>query len=150
MHKLVRFLVLSFLANAALGQVHPPESANNIHINKLVIVSSSLPEADRQQIIRNFQQKTYPELEIGERIRQALQDLGYFKAGIVEPKFSFPPQAEKSRLANVTVTVEPGTQYRLGEIRFEKPTVFPSAQLRDLFSLRSGEPFSRSAFVKGL
>jgi hypothetical protein len=150
MHKLVRFLVASVFASAALGQSHPAESANNISINKLVIVSNSLPNVDRQQIIRKFQQKTYSQEEISERIQQALQDIGYFKAIVDEPKLSFPSQMEETRIANVTVTIEPGTQYRLGEIRFEKATVFPSAQLRDLFPLRTGELFSRTAFVKGL
>jgi hypothetical protein len=150
MHKLVRFLVASVFASAALGQSHPAESANNISINKLVIVSNSLPNVDRQQIIRKFQQKTYFQEEISERIQQALQDIGYFKAIVDEPKLSFPSQMEETRIANVTVTIEPGTQYRLGEIRFEKATVFPSAQLRDLFPLRTGELFSRTAFVKGL
>jgi Surface antigen variable number repeat len=150
MHMLVRFLVASFLATAALGQSRPAEPVNKVRISKLVIESNSLPAAEREQIIRSFQQKTYFQPEIGERIRQALQDMGYFKAAVDEPTFPFPPQVEEKGIANVTVKVEPGTQYRLGQIRFEKATVFPSAQLRDLFALRNGEPFSRTAFIKGL
>jgi hypothetical protein len=150
MHLLARFLAVSLLATTALGQSRPAESENNIHINKLVIVSNSLPDTDRQQIVRNFQQKTYPEGEISERIRQALQDIGYFKAMVDEPKISFPAHAEKRGLATVTVTAEPETQYRLGEIRLEKPTVFSTAQLRDVFPVRDGEFFNRNEFIKGL
>ena len=150
MHLIVRFLVASFLASAALGQSRPAEPVNKVRISKVVIESNSLPAADREQIIRSFQQKTYFQPEIGERIRQALQDMGYFKAAVDEPTFPFPPQVEEKGIANVTVKVEPGTQYRLGEIRFEKATVFPSAQLRDLFPLRDSELFSRTRFVKGL
>jgi hypothetical protein len=149
-NSILRFIAASLLASAALGQSRPAESANNIHINKLVIVSNSLPDADRQQIIRNFEHKTYFQDETGERIRQALQDMGYFKAMVDEPKVSFPAHAEKSGLATVTVTAEPGTQYRLGEIRFEKATVFSTAQVRDVFSLRDGELFNRNDFIKGL
>jgi hypothetical protein len=150
MHLIVRSLVASVLATAALGQSHPAESANKILISKLVIESNSLPGPDREQIVHSFQQKSYFQLEIGERIRQAFRDIGYFKAVVDEPKFSFPPQAEKRTIANVTVTVEPGTQYRLGEIRFEKATVFPSAQLRDLFPVSTGELFNTTKFVRGL
>ena len=150
MNMLVKFLVASCLATTALGQSSPVESANNIHINKLVIVSNSLPDADRQQIIRNFEHKTYFQDETCERIRQALQDMGYFKAMVDEPKVSFPAHAEKKGLATVTVTAEPGTQYRLGEIRLEKPTVFSTEQVRDVFPVRDGELFNRNEFIKGL
>lgn len=150
MNRLVKFLALSFLATTALGQSRPAESVNKVRISKLVIESSNLPSADRKQLIQLFQQKTYFQPEIGERILIALQDLGYFKALVDEPRFSFPKHVDEKGIADVTVTVEPGTQYRLGEIRFEKATVFPSAQLRDLFPLRSGELFSRTGVVKGL
>ena len=98
----------------------------------------------------NSEQKTYPGPEISERIQLALQDRGYFKATVVGPRFSSLKHVNEKGGVDVFVTVEPGTQYRLGEIRFEKATVFPSAQLRDLFPLRSGEFFSRTAFIKGL
>ena len=150
MNILVKLFLASILTATALGQSSPAESESNIHINKLVIVSNSLPDADRHQIIRNFQQKTYPEGEISERIRQALQDMGYFKAMVDEPKVSFPAHAEKRGPATVTVTAEPGTQYRLGEIRFEKPTAFSTAQVRDVFPVRDGEFFNRNEFIKGL
>jgi hypothetical protein len=123
MHVLVRVLVVSMLANAGLGQPCPNELARCVRINKLVIESNSLPDADRERIVRSFQQKRYPEDvdEFRERIRQALRNVGYFKAVVDEPRFSFP--TESRGIANVTVKVEPGAQYRLGEIRFQRATV---------------------------
>jgi outer membrane protein assembly factor BamA len=97
-----------------------------------------------------FQQKTYFEAEIGERIRGALRDLGYFKAVVDEPRFSFPAQGEGRRTAYVTVKAEPGTQYRIGEIRFERATVFPAAQLRNLFLMRGGDLFDITKVSQGL
>jgi hypothetical protein len=148
MHILVRLLVVSLLATAGLGQPRLEKPEHSVRISKLVIESNSLPDADRERIIRLFQQKTYPEGEIGERIRQALQDVGYFKVVVDEPKFSF--LTEGRGIANVTVKVEPGAQYRLGEIRFRKTTVFPAAQLRDVFSQRNGDLFSPTKFSRGL
>jgi Surface antigen variable number repeat len=150
MHILVRFLVASFLANNALGQVPRAESADCIRINKLVLVSNGLPDADGKRIIRLFERKTYPQAEISERIQGAFRDLGYFKAVVDEPKFSLLTQTEERRGENVTVKVKAGSQYHIGEIRIENATVFPSARLRSLFSLHSGELFNATKFAEGL
>jgi outer membrane translocation and assembly module TamA len=150
MHMLVRVLVVSLVANAGLGQPCPNELERCVRINKLVIESKSLPDADRERIVRFFQQKRYPEDEdeFRERIRQALRDLGYFKTVVDEPTFAFPTKGRG--IANVTVKVTPGAQYRLGEIRFERATVFPAAQLRNVFSERNGDLFNATEFSKGL
>jgi hypothetical protein len=148
MHILVRLLVVSLLATAGLGQPRLEKPEHSVRISKLVIESNSLHDDDRERIIRLFQQKTYLQGEIGERIRQALQDVGYFKVVVDEPTFSFP--TEGIGIANVTVKVEPGAQYRLGEIRFQRATVFPAAQLRDVFLLRGGDLFSRTKISEGL
>src|SRR5258708_15576375 len=148
MHILVRLFVVSLLAKAGLGQPRLEEAENNVRISKLVIESNSLPAADRERVIRLFQQKTYFQGEIGERIRRALRDVGYFKVVVDEPKFAFP--TEGRGIANVTVKVKPGAQYRLGEIRFRRATVFPAAQLRDVFSQRNGDLFNPTKFSKGL
>ena len=53
-------------------------------------------------------------------------------------------------MAQVTVKVKQGTQYRLGEIHIQKATIFPSTRLRNLFSLRRGEIFNVGKIVEGL
>jgi outer membrane translocation and assembly module TamA len=148
MHFFVRFLIVSSLANAVLGQPRLDEPAHCIRISRLVIESNSLSAADRERIIRLFREKTYPEAEIGERIRQAMRSMGYFKAVVDEPKFSFPTQGRE--IANVTVKVNPGAQYRLGEIHFLRATVFSSDQLRNVFSQRKGDLFNATKFGVGL
>ena len=149
MHMLVRVLVVSLVANAGLGQLCPDNELDRcVRINKLVIESKSLPDADRDRIVRLFEQKRFPkdEDEFRERIRQAVRDLGYFKTVVDEPTFAFPRRG----IANVTVKVNPGAQYRLGQIRFQRATVFPAAQLRDLFSQREGDFFNATEFSRGL
>jgi hypothetical protein len=148
MHFLLRFLVVSSLANAVLGQPRLNEPAHCVRINRLVIESNSLSAADRERIIRLFREKTYPEGEIGERIRQAVRSVGYFKASVDEPKFSFPTEGRD--IANVTVKVNPGVQYRLGEIHFLRATVFSPDQLRNVFSQRRGDLFNATKFSVGL
>lgn len=151
MHTPIRFLLLSLSATALLGQqpCSNTVSANNIRINRLVIESNSLPEAEREQIIRLFQQKTYPQTEIGDRIRIALRSRGYFKAVIQEPNLTF-SQQEDRKTAEVTVQVEPGAQYRLREIHFQNATIFPSSQLREQFSLHNGDILNVTKVGEGL
>jgi hypothetical protein len=145
---LVRVLVVFLVAKAGLGQPCPNELERCVRINKLVIVSTSLPDADRDRIVRLFEQKRFPQDddEIRERIRQAVRDLGYFKTVVDAPTFAFPTRG----IANVTVKVNPGAQYRLGQIRFRRATVFPADQLRDLFSQREGDFFNATKFSRGL
>jgi outer membrane translocation and assembly module TamA len=150
MHIVVRYLVISFLANAALAQPPFAQSRDNLRIEKLVIESNSLPPADRERIVRLLQQKTYLQPEIGERIRQTLRDEGYLKAIVEEPSFSVRLEAKGKRAAYVTVKVEQGAQYRLGDIHIQKATVFLPTRLRSLFSLRRGELFNMNKFGEGL
>ncbi|HWZ51192.1 MAG TPA: POTRA domain-containing protein [Granulicella sp.] len=151
MRILVRLLLASLLASPGLEQpCFAAESANNIRIGKLVIESNSLPDADRERIIHLFQQKAYCQPEIGPRIEGALRNLGYIKAVVDEPKFSFPAQGKGRRVAYVIAKVEPGAQSRLGEIYIQKMTIFPSTQLRNLFPLRRGDLFNTTRFAEGM
>jgi outer membrane translocation and assembly module TamA len=151
MHILTQSLLFSLLANAGLGQqpVSTP-SANNIRINKLVIESNTLPDADREQIIDSFQQKTYFQPEIGARIEIALRNLGYFKTVVHEPSVSVIAENNGTKVADLIVNVDPGSQYRLREIHFRNATVFPSPQLRELFALQDGDLFNVTKFSEGL
>ena len=150
MHIFVRYLAVSLLASTGLAQLCFAQEADNIRIGKLVIESNSLPEADRERIVRLFQHKTYLQVEIGVRIGVALRNLGYDRTVVDEPTISFPSQGVRKGTARVTVKVQQGAQYRLGEIHFRKATIFPATRLRNLFSVRSGEIFNVGKIVEGL
>src|SRR5271154_1720597 len=160
MHILIRSIFFSLIATTVLAQ-HPCTTttppAETVRINKLIIESSTLPEPDRKQLTHLFRQTSYsePELQAGgigapdieEHIRQALRDRGYFKAQA--SNVSFTPQPG-SKAVDVTVKVEPGPQYRLGEIRFENATVFSSNQLRQLIPMQEGDLFNATEFSKSI
>jgi hypothetical protein len=150
MHIFVRYLAVSLLASAGLGQLCFAQTANNIRIGILVIESNSLPDADREWIIRLFQHQTYLQPEIGVRIQIALRNLGYDRAVVDEPKICFPSQGERKGMARVAVKVKQGAQYRLDEIYVRKATLFPATQLRNLFPLRRGDLFNVGKIQDGL
>lgn len=150
----IRLLVFSLLAGVGLGQDRLSGSPVKVQVGKLIIESSTLPQADREQVIREFQHFTYDgsetgiREEFGERIRQALRDLGYFNANVDEPMFSFTNR--RKRVANVTVLVDEGKQYRLGSIQFQDEKLFPANQLRQAFALQDGDLFNATKFGSGL
>jgi Surface antigen variable number repeat len=148
MRFLVGFLLVSSLANAVLGQSRPVEPACCVRIGSLTIESKTLSAADRERIVRLLREKTYPESEIGERVREAVRTLGYINAVVEEPQLSF--QAQERDIADVTVKVDPGVQYRLAEIRFEGETVLPPQQLRDAFSQQRGDLFNATKLGAGM
>lgn len=88
--------------------------------------------------------------ELAERIRDAWQEQGYFKAKVT-PKGSqtLEDSAEKRTVA-ITVDVDAGKQYRLEEIRFEKNAQFSPGQLRPLFPVQQGEIFDTHKVQKGM
>jgi outer membrane protein assembly factor BamA len=158
----VGILFLSTILNTGRGQEPVPvllKSDAKVQIHKLTIDANNLPTGERERITRSFEHSIYTfegELqqefkdELWERIRQAFQDLGYFKAHADEPKLSLLRQTQRASDVDVSVKVDQGVQYRLGDIRFVKATVFPADRMRLLFQLQPGDLFARTAVSKGL
>jgi outer membrane protein insertion porin family len=98
--------------------------------------------------------------EDSERVRQALQDRGYFKALTAEPithirdagginPFTLHPSTGKR--IDILMPVEEGTRYKLGGITFTgNKEVTNLKVLRAQFAVKDGEYFDRALFVKGL
>ena len=151
MRMLFGVLFLSTLINIAPGQECSPNlsgSDANVRVQRLTIESSTLPNGDRERIARSLEHCSWSLLELEERIRQALRDLGYFKANADEPRVSFVKQG--TRDADVSIKVQEGPQYRLGDIRFEKASLFPPDRLREQFAILPGDLFNATKFGQGL
>lgn len=145
----IRLLVVLLLGGVGLGRHCLAESPGRAQIAKLVIESGTLPDADRRQVIHEFQHHTYYQYELSIRIQYALRNLGYARAVVDEPTFSFTTAERGERVANVTVNVNEGTQYRLGRIEFEDTKLFPTSQMRRLFALKKGDLYDASKIVDG-
>jgi outer membrane protein insertion porin family len=95
-----------------------------------------------------------------ERVRRALQDRGYFRAGVDDPTthirnegglsfFTFRPRQGKR--IDIRIPVEEGERYRLGGVTFTGNTHVQNVKaLRAQFPTKDGEWFNATAVGKGL
>lgn len=98
--------------------------------------------------------------EDSERVRQAYQDRGYFRASVGDPQthlrsetglslFTFRPK--KGKRIDITMPIEEGGRYRLTGITFSGNKAVTNVKaLRAQFAIKDGEWFNRTAFAKGL
>jgi len=115
MHFWTKVLLLFCLTTAALGQTQLDYQKQPVRISKLVIESNGLSPADRRQIVRTFQGKTYPRNEIGHELKQMLRSMGYLAPVIEAPLFF--PSSEQKDVAKVVIGVNAGTRTALGTVR---------------------------------
>ncbi|WP_258364100.1 outer membrane protein assembly factor BamA [Halomonas sp. LBP4] len=76
-----------------------------------------------------------------ERLRSFYLDRGYVNFAITSTQVSISP--DKSQIF-ITINVDEGRQYRLGDIRFAGDLQISEREARDLLQVESGEIFSRS------
>jgi outer membrane protein insertion porin family len=115
--------------------------------------------------LENIFSKTYDATKLEEdteRVRAEFQNRGYFKVLVQEPKtnihdsghqgFHIPLiQAGPGKSVDITMPIEEGDQYKLGEITFKNnKAVSNTKALRALFPLKDGDTFDRSKIAKGL
>jgi outer membrane protein insertion porin family len=115
--------------------------------------------------LENIFAKTYDATKLDddmELVREALQNLGYFKGVVGEPAtkirdtghtgFHIPLiQSGPGKAMDITVPIDEGTRYTLGSITFKNNKQYPNNKaLRNLFPIKDGAVFDRSKIAKGL
>ena len=143
-------LCLLLLASFGLAQNSTQTPQPTIQVCALTVVTNDLPEADRRRIEDSLQGGTYGVQELAERVRLSLLDLGYYSARAENPQLSQINEGSKLHSAEVSIQVEPGAQYRLGEIGFHGASLFPPDRLRRLFPNETGSLFNATGIGKGL
>lgn len=76
---------------------------------------------------------------IGERVRNAFQERGYFKAAVLEPRLKPSTSAGK---AEANVVVEPGVQYRLAKFELIGKPIFSPSELAPAITVHTGTIFN--------
>jgi len=115
-----------------------------------------MPISDQDEIATSLKQRTYqgePDAvvsELTERVRQAWLNRGYFKVEVHADAHLLTGSPVSEQIA-VTVHLEEGQQYRLGEIRFKNNRALSNVEaLRSLFPIKDGDVLDRDAIGKGL
>ncbi|HXQ36089.1 MAG TPA: POTRA domain-containing protein, partial [Anaerolineales bacterium] len=98
--------------------------------------------------------------EDSERVRQAYQDRGYFRASVGDPETHLRSETGLSMLTfrpkigkriDITMPIEEGGRYRLTGITFTGNKAVTNVKaLRAQFAEKDGDWFNRTAFAKGL
>jgi outer membrane protein assembly factor BamA len=139
----------------------PPEIKRTV-ISVKFSPETHLPQSFRAQIVRSIKYVQFyddsesdwlKELEeVG--IKGLLQDSGYFRPK-VEADARIVDGNLRNRRYSLTLRIEEGWQYRLGEIRFvnvreSEALAFPTSELREHIHLRRGEFFNVSKIRNGI
>jgi outer membrane protein assembly factor BamA len=119
-----------------------------------------LPASARQELVSRLQQQEIfagEDLsgEVESSVRGAWQDQGYFQVQ-VQALPQFVRGDEKQQHYSVSVWVDEGIQYRMGNLRVvnanpdDKTTVFPPETLRQQIPVQRGDLFSSAKIWQGL
>ena len=115
--------------------------------------------------LENLLSRTYDATKLEEdteRVRAEFQNRGYFKVLVQEPKtqihdtghqgFHIPLiQSGPGKAVDITMPIDEGDKYTLGEITFKNNKAVPdAARLRPLFPIKDGDIFDRSKIAKGI
>lgn len=141
------------LAGTMSGQRNPPVTVRTLTVERLTRVST----ADQQRIARQIKAEKFDSgtlqalgAEIAERMRDALMQLGYFKAIVYDPKVTLVGQDKQHEIVDVLMAVDEGEQYRFKDLAFRNPKAFPAEQLQRQFPLSSGDIFDVEKVRLGL
>lgn len=155
-------LLTSVSAQSAIESQAP--SVQKIQLRKIVFENATLLSAEEQnQISKKLREEDSQDIdhvasadlsgfadEAAERVREAYQDKGYFKAN-VSAKFKLVTVDPSAKQMDILVKVQDtGQRYWLHDIQWKNMTVFPERQLQDLMPIHSDEPFSRARIAEGL
>jgi hypothetical protein len=146
-----------------------------MRVARLILVGRpALPLAVQDQIAKSISEHDYDDNQPGldellERVRDAWQEQGYFKAKVEHSGSQTLEESPERRTVAITVSIDAGKQYRLDEIHFahgnwsnasrpaspgsslpEQQLQFTPEQLRVFFPIEQGDVFDTHKLQKGL
>ncbi len=144
---------ISFTGNHAVGSRELRAAMKNL---KPIGIPRSI-------FLENIFARTYDASKLEEdteRVRRALQDRGYFRAGVGDPVTHIRSEGGLSLLTfrprngkriDIRIPIDEGLRYRLGGVTFTGNTHVPNTKaLRSQFPTKDGEFFNATAIGKGL
>lgn len=80
-------------------------------------------------------------------IQAAYYDRGYIQVKIGKPLVAISPD---KRYVYITIKVDEGKRFRIGQIRFKGDLIYPKTKLRSVMTTQSGDWFNRSQLAKDI
>jgi outer membrane translocation and assembly module TamA len=150
MRTAIALFCLASLASTAFAQSPDNTQDESVQVRTLTIISDDLPEAERLQIADAYRGKTYPLMELTERVRQNLRDLGYAEARAEMSHMAELLTALPTQPVDISFQVKAGSKYRLDTIVIEGNAVMSRDQILQQFPIHGGEVFNATSIGKGL
>ncbi len=150
MRTAIALFCFASLASIAFAQSPAETQDVSVHVRTLTIVSDDLPEAERLQIADAYRGKTYPLLELTERVRQNLRDLGYAEARAEMSHMAELLTTPPTQPVDISFQVKAGSKYKLDTIVIEGNAAMPKDQILQQFPIHIGDIFNATFIGKGL
>jgi surface antigen-like variable number repeat protein len=145
------FALPLLLVAALLAQSRPPLSQQVVVRNVTLNGVTQLSASEQQEIVSGLQ-KSYGIISFGHinsNLREALQDHGFYKASVEEPKVTVVSGTELNGTVDLAFEVSEGQRYRLKNVSFTNNHAFPPDQLRGLIPMADGAVFSTAEARRG-
>lgn len=151
--KLACLFALILAAAGVVAQQNP-----TLHIRSFTPeLHSTISAADLatiRGILRDFKAEhtnnACPTDMLGEIIGDAFSQTGYFKVRVTEVRCRFVAQTSREDSVALRAKVEPGSRYRLSQITFSQPTVYPLSELRRQIPVTENAIFNVASIRLGL
>ena len=137
------------------GQVREQSLRSHIRLAELTFRGHpDLPPAELNRIVESLRESSYDEPEwldqLRERINDAWQHLGYFKAAVEDPRVRPLAGDPLEQQVAVSIAVDAGRLYRLDKMTFAGSTQFSFDELRALFPIQDGDVLDTHALQQGV
>lgn len=145
-------LSLVLLATSAIAQQQPTLRIQSF-TPQLTTAMPAEDLASVRGILEKFKttsDRTCPTDMLGEIVRDAFQQIGYFKVSVTEPTCHVVAQTPGEQSVAIAAKVDPGLQYRLGQVSFTQPTIYPASELRRQVPIAEGDLFNVERIRVGL
>ncbi len=158
MPRMTRLLGILLACTSSLAQT-PSVSINEpmLHVTVRSLVfddTVGLPSTAARYAEHAVTSRTYASeyrSQVGEVVRDALQQNGYFKASVTDPvRFKIVKRTSAQLLVDAHVIVVPCLRYSLSSISFVGTTALPATVLRQQFPISDGDVFDVSKVRRGV
>jgi outer membrane protein assembly factor BamA len=138
------------IAGTACAQTDATLADSQFRVRKLTIVADGMSRADLDRIAHPVEGRIGLPEAIEDDVRQSFRDQGYYYVVLHSSKTTVVPADSTSNLADVSVHVEPGDRYTVGEVKFEGNSEIAATELTKQFAIPTSSIFGGAAIDAGI